>query len=424
MSRRNGSKGLYQRVLALKDNGSEPDPEVPGLTYEARMTKTGIRHYGQLRYRHPVTGKWTAKGLGRVPTPFEVEATRQAQVSAHEGITSTSSLQRAQMLLAGGPEAYALEKIREEARKQIGLVRSGVDPKSAMGPQGLTVAQAIEQHIAEPRDTPLSPRTVKQYRKLLEIYLKRIANVPLRRLDSAALVKLRAELFEHGPSIPAQAFRLLKAAWTTARFHDPKLGEFPPMPKGTMKGSPPKKPAIKRSDLSEWFEEMKSVDGQRKDMWLLGVMTGLRLGDLKSIKREHVDLTKGVLSVPKPKGGAKRAFELPLSKEAVALLRRVLRSHNSKWLWPSSKTKSGHIERPEPLRPDGFSQPWTMHDLRRVYASAATAALVHPYHLKMLMNHALPSGDVTGGYIGLEAEDLRPAQQAITDWLKQHGLPL
>jgi len=43
MSRRNGSKGLYQRVLALKDNGSEPDPEVPGLTYEARMTKTGIR---------------------------------------------------------------------------------------------------------------------------------------------------------------------------------------------------------------------------------------------------------------------------------------------------------------------------------------------------------------------------------------------
>jgi hypothetical protein len=42
----------------------------------------------------------------------------------------------------------------------------------------------------------------------------------------------------------------------------------------------------------------------------------------------------------------------------------------------------------------------------------------------MLMNHALPSGDVTGGYIGLEAEDLRPAQQAITDWLKHHGLPL
>jgi hypothetical protein len=65
-----------------------------------------------------------------------------------------------------------------------------------------------------------------------------------------------------------------------------------------------------------------------------------------------------------------------------------------------------------------------MHDLRRVYSSAAAAALVHELHLKMLMNHALPSGDVTGGYITLEAEDLRPAQQAITDWLKQHGLPL
>jgi integrase len=419
MSKRNGSKGLYKRVLALKDNGSEPDPEVPELTHEARMTTTGIRHYGQLRYRHPVTGKWTTKGkLGRVPTPFELEALKQAHLDAFllEGQGGTLIIRDDQI---------AFEDIRANARTAIATLRSDVDPKSAMGPQGLTVEQAIEEHIAEPREEPLSPATVEQYRRFVSVYLKPVANVPLRRLDSAALMKLKAHLHEAGPSLPCQVLRVLKAAWTTARFHDPKLGEFPPLPRGTIKPSRRKKGAIKKVDLPQWFAQVEKVGGQRRDVWLLGVMTGLRRNDLVSIRREDVDLGKGVLWVPKPKGGERRAFELPLSKEAITLVRRVLRSHNSEWLWPSSKrSSSGHIEHPEPRPSDGFSVKWTMHDLRKVHSSAGAAALVPELHLKMLMNHALPSGDVTGGYITLEAEDLRPDQQAITDWLKQHGLPL
>jgi len=106
--------------------------------------------------------------------------------------------------------------------------------------------------------------------------------------------------------------------------------------------------------------------------------------------------------VPKPKGGEERAFELPLSNASCELIMRVLRSHNSEWLWPSSKSKSGHhsksghIERIEPRPEDGFSVKWRPHDLWRMWASAAAAVVTNGYHLKALRNHALPKADVTG----------------------------
>jgi hypothetical protein len=40
------------------------------------------------------------------------------------------------------------------------------------------------------------------------------------------------------------------------------------------------------------------------------------------------------------------------------------------------------------------------------------------------MNHQLEAGDVTTGYIDLGPENLRPSQQAITDRLRELGLPL
>jgi hypothetical protein len=68
-----------------------------------------------------------------------------------------------------------------------------------------------------------------------------------------------------------------------------------------------------------------------------------------------------------------------------------------------------------------FSVDWTMHDLRRSYASIAAAVLQNDFHIRALMNHKLKG--VTGGYIAFEADDLRPSQQRITDRLRKLGLP-
>ena len=151
--------------------------------------------------------------------------------------------------------------------------------------------------------------------------------------------------------------RLLKAAWNTAQFYDSRLGPFPKMPKGATSGGKPKKSRIK--NLPQWFAELERVQSQqRKDIWLLGIMTGLRRSDLVSVRREHVNGC--TLTGPTPKGGS----------------------------------------------------------------SVVAAVGINRFHQDLLMNHQLEAGDVTAGYIDLGPENLRPSQQAITDRLRELGLPL
>lgn len=422
MAKGTASRGLYKRVMGLKNDENEKDPECPGLRYVARELSGGrVAVYGQLRYPHPLTGKdTTLNKLGRVPSLFELEAEALARLEAIED--PEDSLGRVSTSMV--PDYHAFESIRRKAREKLALVRSGVDPKGLAGPQGVTVEQAIEQHLSEPRDKPHSPKTVSYYGKIKRLYLGPLLKAPLRKLDGPTILKLRAELHSaHGPSVAAATLRVLKAAWGTARFHDAKLGPFPVMPKGATSGGPAKKAAIKPSELPQWFAELAKVkSAQRRDLYLLGVMTALRANDLKTIRREHFNPKSCTLIVPKPKGG--KAFELPLSDAACALVARVLRSHNSDWLWPSARSKSGYLEHADPQPGDGFSIPWTLHDLRRMWASAAAAVVTNGYHLKALMNHALPARDVTAGYIELEPDDLRPSQQAVTGRLKARGLPL
>ena len=67
---------------------------------------------------------------------------------------------------------------------------------------------------------------------------------------------------------------------------------------------------------------------------------------------------------------------------------------------------------------------FTPHGARSTYSSVATEIGVNPYILKLLLNHKLPKGDVTAGYINLGPEELRPSTQRVTDRLRELGLPL
>jgi integrase len=186
-----------------------------------------------------------------------------------------------------------------------------------------------------------------------------------------------------------------------------------------------RKAAIPLTQLARWFEEVISLMNElKRDYYLLAVLTGLRRDSLSTIRQSDIDLTEGTLHVPKPKGGPDKAFTLPLSDAAMAVVKRSLRaSPDSLWLFPAA-SRSGHIQDPRPESADGFTIPFTVHGLRATYISAAHAAGVSDRHVMLLANHAVPKADVHGGYILPDPDALRPSQQRITDYFKAHGLKL
>jgi Site-specific recombinase XerD len=388
------------------------DPAVRQLRYicvggSGRTKRAAL--YAQLRYKHPVTGEWQSKSLGRMPEPQEI-----GELDVYT------------------PDA-ALEPFRERARGLLRKVHAGVDPRSEAGPEGLTLRQALALHAQRSKNLGRSERSIRFYEESCNSYLADWLDVPLRKL-TRPMVRERHEAIgkkalkglpgRGGRYAANGAMRTVRAVWNTARREDATLPESPTIAV-TMHKEKRRESAIPLTQLPRWCEEVTALKNElKRDYYLLAALTGLRRGSLSSIRQSDIDLTEGTLHVPMPKGGPDKAFTLPLSDTALAVVERRLRaSPDSPWLF-SAASRSGHIRDPRPESADGFTVSFTVHGLRATYISAAHAAGVSDRHVMLLANHAVPKADVHGGYILPDSDALRPSQQRITDYLRKHGLAL
>jgi integrase len=418
-------RALYNAVQRLRPGQAIEDPEIRGLRYRC----VGSAAYGQYRFKSPLTGKQDAISLGRVASLEELEAIALARLEEQDPDPETEMASTSLV-----PDYHAFEPFRAKARKLRARVLAGQDPKSQTGPEGFTLQQGLELLVQKATKAGKSERTIQEYELNVRRYFADWREVPLRRFDGqpgrTAVRRRHEKIAKRAPMAANSAMGSLRRIWNLVRKEDVSLGESPTAAVHWVKPKP-KDHAIPIGDdgderqLRRWFAELAAMSNETKRDWfLLAALLGLRRTSLSSIKHVDIDLHRAILHVPKPKGGVDRAFTVPLSNAAMAVVkRRLAASGGTPWLFPAN-SKSGHIEEVRPEAEDCFSVRFSPHDLRRLYISAATATGVHPDHKRLLAGHQLPRSDAHNVYTKLGPEALRPSQQAITDYFKQHGLIL
>lgn len=173
------------------------------------------------------------------------------------------------------------------------------------------------------------------------------------------------------------------------------------------------------TDLKGWFAQLAALDNPvRREFHLFTLLCGSRPTALQEAKPEHIDFRRRTLHIPKPKGGKKKAFDIPLSRQMILCLIRAIRFGRQiyplqaqEWVFPADSA-SGHLAETKEDR-DMLSK-WG-NDLRQTFRTIATAAGVSEVDAKLLMNHAIPG--VNAGYITrhkLLEDHLRSEQQAIS----------
>jgi integrase len=142
-----------------------------------------------------------------------------------------------------------------------------------------------------------------------------------------------------------------------------------------------------------------------------------------------VDFEAKTLHRPRPKGGEDRAFTVPVAQEVLDLLWRrreenpVLFGDDQGWVFPSKDIRGRvtHVAQTKEQRYDDLGRKVgflpSPHRLRDTFATAGHEARLHPLDLKILMNHTLPAGDVTEGYIRPSVEHLRESAERIAAFL-------
>lgn len=267
-----------------------------------------------------------------------------------------------------------------------------------------------------------SEKTISGYRDHVERVLMEWLDTPLRELgmDPARVAKKHDETTKsNGPYMANGSMRTLRAIYNHARKTNRSLPPDNPAEAVDWNREERRDTGMGNSDLKGWFAELATLDNPvRREFHLFTLLSGSRPTALQEIKPVDIDFRRRTLRISKPKGGRKRAFDVPLSREMILCLVRAIRigrkmypAQAKEWVFPAD-SGSGHIAETKEDR-DTLSK-WG-NDLRQTFRTIATAAGVSEFDAKLLMNHAIHG--VNAGYITrhkLLEDHLRSQQQAIS----------
>jgi integrase len=312
----------------------------------------------------------------------------------------------------GDHPALDAKQARDAARQTLVGMRGGTNPneeRRKARAQGITLRQALDLHLAA---KPLAQRTKDDYRYCCDQYLSDWLDTPLAELgaDRAGVRERHVRITaKHGAPTADTVFRILRAVYNRGLREHPDL---PANPTANVDyhGLKRRKVDANADKLRAWGKAVVALGSPvRRDLHLFMILTGMRRTAACEAKAEQLNPTGDALHVPKPKGGAARAFDLPLSGPLQDLVahrseQNKLAYRRSPWLFPAD-SKSGHVAEVAQYELGDLIG----HALRHTYATLALESGVPIAELKFLLNHA--AGNVTMGYLNPSLRHLRTWQE-------------
>ena len=317
------------------------------------------------------------------------------------------------------------DKARRMAQELLGRVAGGDDPASerAEARRMPTLQEAFDDYMAA--NPNRKARTVERYHQNMRINLHGWRNRPLdaiARRDIEGRFNLITE--EHGWAGANQTISLLRSIYRRSCVdHEGLRNPVELWLAGGGRYHPKRRRRISAPSevLPRWRAGVDAVGlpPAHRDIFLVGVYTGMRLGEIVSLRWERLELERRILRVEETKTG--EPLELPMTRQLAAIFerRRADGEDPDGWVFPSSMSSTGHLGGIHQYYVDigrAAGTRFWFHGLRNVFITVAERELMLPRSLtKRLVNHARRS-DVTESYAAeWTVEQLREPAQRIAD---------
>ncbi|MBZ0235220.1 MAG: integrase arm-type DNA-binding domain-containing protein [Deltaproteobacteria bacterium] len=330
---------------------------------------------------------------------------------------------------------------RQAAKEILGSLAAGENPNAEKRARldGPTLRDGLELHVSNMRADNCSQSSIDTITSEVEARLGRWLDRPLVELRGSDLRAIHAKITAEGKKhLANRIVRHVSAVWNTLdNASDDGLPGKNPARKVKRHAYVPRRKVIE--DLPAWYAKVQTLSPVRRDLQLFALCTGMRDHAACHVRWEHVDLDRGLLFVPRPKGGEKRAFTLPLAPGVVRML-RARREENGilfapyggdhGWAFPSLSRKGAEVgsrthgrDESAPIAtviPVAESKerrrdPATgkmalylpgLHTLRRTFLTVATEIGISELDRHVLANHAFGTANVNATYIAQSLDHL------------------
>jgi integrase len=307
----------------------------------------------------------------------------------------------------------AAREVYRQRKTEVRLEK--FDPEAVTRRRVLTVKGLVEQY--QPEFT--QKRSAKDDRRYARYWLEHMGSTPADQVRPEDVERWRrkrlSEPTRRGkPAAPAtvnRAVAFLKRLFNLA-IRDGLLGQNPV----TRVKMLTENNARIRFLLDEEEERLRAVMSQ-EDWAIVGfaLATGLRQGEMLSLRREDLDLRLGMITVRRSKHGEQR--HVPMNQSARDALAIILGGHSSGWVFPAPR--GGGPRRGDsvyrgvlvPALKRAYIENFHWHDLRHTFYSRLVMAGVDLRTVQQLAGHKTIT--VTMRYAHLSPGHQRAAIMAL-----------
>jgi len=337
--------------------------------------------------------------------------------------------------------AMTIDQARTEARKQLGLMVTGIDPnkaKKAERVKSVTLGQCLTDYLSI--RASLADSTKKGYQGIINNHLSDWKDRPLKDIDRDMVAMRHKKIVDGGEGVAANnVMRCLRALFNFANgqyedeYGKPLFTDNPVTRISHTRAWTPetrRQTIIRANELPIWIkavEDLRFSDDNHidespalvADYLEFCLFSGLRRDDVFCLRWDQVELDTALMH-PVIHKKKKEVITLPLSDYLVMILKRRQQIRVNEYVF-AGRNGEGRFDEPKRqiakvVKATGIQ--FSSHDLRRTFITAAANLDISIYAIKRLCTHSVGGvgGDVTEGYVIMDVERLRAPMQKITDY--------
>lgn len=290
---------------------------------------------------------------------------------------------------------------RTEALRLLGLVAARVDPATERERKAETFGAEVERYLERKR-AAMKPRSFAEVERHLLNHATPLHRLRLADIDRRTIAQRLIEIETESGAVARNRVRSSLSAFFAWAIRE-GLAELNPVA-GTGKAAEggTRERVLTDAELAEVWRS--AGEDQFGEIIRLLILTGQRREEIGALRWSEINFDQGLIALPPERTKNRRLHQLPLSPQALAILKRQPQRKDSKTQrdlifgygagpfsgWSDCKT--GLDERLLAARreADRMARPmpdWRLHDLRRTVATGMADNGVLPHIVEAILNH-------------------------------------
>ena len=317
---------------------------------------------------------------------------------------------------------------RNEAKRLLGLAIGGDDPfvKPLLTE---TFGHEVVRYLYRKR-LAMKPRAFEEVERHLTNHAAPLHRLRLAEIDRRTVAQRLGEIETASGPVARNRVRSSLSAFFAWAVTEGLLDTNPVVGTAKLDEGGSREGTLTREELAElWVALDAEPNPQFADILRLLILTGQRREEVGSLRWSEVELDRGLIVLPPERTKNSRQHEVPLSRQALAILSRQPRRKGRDFIfgigeagfsgWSDCKARLDQVllaRRKAKAMPE-----WRLHDLRRSAATQMAELGIQPHIIEAVLNHVSGhKGGVAGVYNrATYAEPMREALQRWADWLDQ-----